>query len=1685
MWMGAADGNELAGNELGSEMTGIPIISELPGISRNWPRIDAALRRIAIGTPPGRWREPPSRIRVVQELTDGRSGALVLRLKVERGTQHVFRIAKIGPLAEARAEWRAFTDVFEQAASVLCPPLEAVTEGVLDSRHAPAGEDEAVVYADVEQYAGAGTTSLEDLVAAAAADSPGVLDAAVNAIGRLLMRAADVLYSRCATEPGPELRLAVSQSLGPAVHILADRIDLAGQPPRGAPLGRPPGLALPGTVLTAALDLPGADESAADEDGLRAGAAIALSELTLRQDGDRLLGEREYVTVQVIGPGGAADGFAALAGAGPATVYGRLSATRSALTWERIVQAMPGIQIVTPGVVEVAGTRTAHPFAALRSLLMEPVAGMITATVHGDLNARNVLIADDRPFLIDYARARRGQPILGDLAWLEINLLRHPLSASLSFAELVELQRLLAIGDRLADLLPDAQHAVVTGTLLRLVSGRRPRLIAPLRVLREIRRHARLIYVGAQQRTWVSAQPWWREYASQLALAAHRTFKWPDDMQTGATWRSAVAAAAVATELLRYPDDPWHLWDPGSLAAAAQAILPLLPDTDRALPVLAGLVRGVDSSGASPAVDEEIERTRARLVTAAFAVPARRAADLRGDHDLYIDLPGQVLPDACGRAAFAAGEPAGPARPPGPAACALVADAAQIIVLGASGTGKTALLGELEYRLTTPESSAVAAGAGPQTGRARTALARLPVRVPAGEVASALAQADGPPAATLAPVADRMPTAAAGRVPLPALLAAGAVHLLIDDFDKVPAAGRAAVAGWLRAIRCRFPRTPVVLCHRETELPAELPGWAAVLLGEPSDAQIVGYLARCHTACGLTAARMAALVAAVRDGPDPGIRELARTPLLLWMLASTSMQAHPARTAGDLADAYVRGLESRSADDSRWLRCAEALAGWQADAAETATADKAFLTANPHVATHWDDAREQLTQLGILAADDTVTRFRLQIYRDYFAARLLQAAGQPEREALVLRFGWRDAFALFASFTSTRPAVLHGLISAVADADPCFAARLLRAADRPPADLVDWFGDRQERILRDSQAGQAAQARAAQALAEMAACRRLLTVLTDPAAGPAASGLSLAALLRAYHAGGSGGRRRWLGTELACRLGQLLGPDSGSAVRVAALRAISDLELRGLELIMADLLEQPGPWPVIHAAQAALRQLGVLLPARLQAACLRAQQARLAEVEDELPRTTSPAEASQLQAERYVLAGRGHGPGRLARLLERRFAFEIAGPVADLLDGAPAAAEPGPPSSWQAIISGRACLPSDLLASAAGPDRLAAAAAAHRLLRDHPELAGQLFLSLTAGHRTDQPLLAAAAAAQLGAAQLPAITGYFRRLLHACGTDAGVSLEGLAAVAEAIYALDPQAGTRLVWEAHGFLSARQRPDRLRWPWSTALARFGGTPAQLDALLGAGRAADCRLAVDVLGRAGFLRTGGRPPVHEFSEAARQRLLHECHGADAGQTIRLLRAAAAMSLPEALSALFSRAAGRPLADAIASLAGQPAQVLSVPGHGLVEVAPMADALAALGYLGRLEPGRSGTAAKVHRLLSNFHDARAHPSVRAGRLIGLGFLGDWPVVLDALGPTEPRMDQVARNAVELWTPGPQTQAGLAGPACIARWIADRLRGTGLTPGSRSLLMGMKRYAEERAGALTPGPDPASDKV
>lgn len=643
--------------------------------------------------------------------------------------------------------------------------------------------------------------------------------------------------------------------------------------------------------------------------------------------------------------------------------------------------------------------------------------------------------------------------------------------------------------------------------------------------------------------------------------------------------------------------------------------------------------------------------------------------------------------------------------------------------------------------------------------------------------------------------------------------------------------------------------------------------------------------------------------------------------------------------------------------------------------------------------------------------------------REFAAARKLLA----DPATAVTRAGhreWREPCLIFAALTPEVAPVLD-MARAIADVDARYAARLLRAAG---AELPE-FTAAVRTVLCDPGAGPDLWRVATDALRELggtAGAKALLAAVLDPNADEQARAGALRALAKLHNSTLSRGERQATLDTLASAVLLVLGGPAPVSVRVAALAAAGSADLRGAELLISQYVRPGEPWEVVRQAMSALRELGTVLPETLQKIHRGAAHRRLAVVEEELPAATTAAEVQALEGERAELVSALADTASLPWLLARRFAFGLGDRVADRLDE---------------VLTGD---------TPAGSTDLAAA---HLLLRDAPGRAHELLASTAIDPTRHRLLIAAAALERVGVEGVDLAERLVRRLAPVVGAD---RLEGLSALVCAIFFADRPRGTRLAWTTAAVLAERDLPERHRWPWATALARTRGTPAHLDAMLGGSDATSASLAIDALASYDFHRSCQRGPHHAFSLAARRRLLCRQPSLETPsvEATQWLLACATVGLTEALPAIES------VIPQWLSRGSTPVERGSAR-FGVIAQAPLADALAITGYLARRADDED-----AHRVLREFDPRGHHESVGLGRLIGLAYLGDWQPLVAAL-PVSARHRAAARNALELWAPGPRTPAEVREPVGAAAWIATLLEAAEAGTPARWALGELRRVA------------------
>ncbi|WP_432843814.1 hypothetical protein [Dactylosporangium sp. CA-092794] len=739
---------------------------------------------------------------------------------LRRGRERVARVVKIGPAHPMHVEWQAYVRHIAPRLTELLAGIEATTPGARDPGQALPGESDAVVYNHVRQHAAAEhVVTLEDVVArACTAESDTAADRAADLIGTLFDKARPVFYDSARPSDDATSLDSLTPALGPDLVVEIDRAG-AGSASLGPPAGAA-GVRFPRQLVDAGLR---ADPPA----GFAPGTVIVVNNLAPRP-GDPLGGQRDGARVAIRVRAGSEQyvDLAALAGGREFTVSGPIVGLRAAEARRRIAAAL-GPDATEP---LLSGL-----FGLLPQVVREQLPGRVYSLVHGDLNGGNVLVANGRPYLIDYAMTEPDRPLLTDFAWLEINLLRRAIGARLTMAELLTLQRTLALATLCLDSAGDAD-----ATVARLGPSS-PRLRPAFRILARLRREA--------LRSWPpGATPFAPEYHRFLLLAAHRTFKWPDAMQTAASWRASVAAGAVAAEWLG--DRPLEPWDREQAGETLSAALRLITAPERSAPLvaLAAMEAGRPADALGPAT--------AALAGALLA----RFPPVRPPDGPLIRLGGRA---------------AAPEEPV-PDAVTFLADRPAVLLVGESGSGKSTTLRALCGHLAA-------------TGR------RIPVLLNA---AAMIGPAPRSPADV---IADHTGVSFSGT-----LLTAGAVHLAVDGWHELGAADRRSAGAWLAELRRRHPRTAVVVGLRPSDLPGPA-GFETLMLAEPRLEQAVAYLVTAAAQRETTVERAAQLARELVDGPgDRPVRDLVRTPLFLSLLGRRlPAAAVPANVADLLRDHFA------------------------------------------------------------------------------------------------------------------------------------------------------------------------------------------------------------------------------------------------------------------------------------------------------------------------------------------------------------------------------------------------------------------------------------------------------------------------------------------------------------------------------------------------------------------------------------------------------------------------------------------------------------------------------------------------------------------------------------------------------------------------------------------------------------
>jgi hypothetical protein len=1336
---------------------------------------------------------------------------------------------------------------------------------------------------------------------------------------------------------------------------------------------------------------------------------------------------------------------------------------------EQLRRGLPNLRLLTAS-LEGQGAAVPNPFTPLAGMLESMRANRVTSVAHGDLNPRNVLLVGGDPCLIDYALTRDGDPIFMDFARLEGSLTRDVLPADLTWRQHVRLQRLLAWACYLGD---DAAREFAAR-----LGGERAELGRAFELSWAIRSAAREVYPRGHGEDWV------RDYLEQLFLFAHLTLKWND--QTEAALRATAAMAGACAEALSL-ETCFRLWTDRDLNEDGLAVLDLMRRTKRYMPAAMASLSQRTEGSMGPKDDPlqaALDSARADYVREKFRGEATAIIHgLQNDHEVYISL--RAFIGLRGRLTE------GRARPRGSLsmdavleddelfaererlgtedklsdAIKLVATQRALVLLGDAGAGKSTVAREWEYLL-----AQEVAALGETAARLDP---RLPVVIRASDAAARLH--DWNP---------EQPESAAAVLKLDRhVLAIGAVHVTVDALNEVAEEQRRKVADWIVALRKTFPRSPVLVCHRQYNYVPGLLPFPVVVLQKVDEGQtrqyIYDYLRERGGKDHLQRAEK--LIRLLLKSDDyKHVRDLAQTPLFLWMLveryrATDSLPESRGPLFDDFSQWYLEDGYHKEHGEPVPLNHTYAekagllgLLGHELVRLRETKLPEARLPSLAGDYPAWRSVSEEIIGAQMLQREDGNLRFLHQSFQEYFAARyFLEKVGSGSwsiRER-VREYGWHDTLALLIGFGGDRPTVIRRIIEEALHVNPVLTARCLRMAETPDTVLLQQFVESRLQVLRDPRSGDYSRGVAANALAEFGAGpaqMALWSVAREIGAPESARIVCLERLTAMPGQPRFEGIAEKIRKEFVEGLTSIFNEPGAVRVREAAVEAVAKVRLAELGSYLSEFVQE-AEWPLRRAARKACDRLGMQLTPRQRDAFLKACRERLDGVEAELFKEAVFARTYALNDERVEALRHLACAANLPLLLERRFSFGIHEEIAEIVDEV--VASPQGDGELLAVLTEPEEAVERWLAMLRNADESMALAAAHRLCGLGEQLPVERISGLFDASLSPRRLSAAARiAAASGDESLAGPLDQFARSLieTVSGVDA---MDAFSSLIEALRGLDESLGNRCGAVADMVFFTRRYEETLpgTFPWRKASGAIQVTEQDIISLIhSGGDGAEAAVSWLATWGGGYLRSAEPSRGDKLEPKASKQFQELARAAQSPFSIwRYAQAAAWVRFAELIPWLLE----------IAELETLKAEVrINDAQYGrLIEVI-RATVMRALGYLARVSindnhPAEAEAAASYLRGQYASRKQDDHRSIVVGLTTALGYLGEWEPILTNLGAGEPWMHVAAENVFKHWVAAEEIERA-------ARWIVRRLREPELPQEVRSTLSKIKDQLEAKLG-------------
>ncbi|MGW3326275.1 hypothetical protein [Streptomyces virginiae] len=1616
-----------------------------------WGEIKIALSGVASKAAPerGYWPSNVSKVVVTRRLAGGRSGSEVLEIEVQdTAGKTSWQVAKLADLRSTTREWERARDADLSDRFPLYTRVLAVSADVLKPPRRPSVRRQVLVYQHVrdrDPYRGE-IRSLQDVVVGGLRG-----DEEATAACRTLRRVMDALSTQlhCDRKTQPRNLLAFNGSLGKDLYVSFDTF-----PPDTSPVDLMRGSLTDGQIAESQCDdtailqtsttPPGASQ------GLRRGDLVAMRLCEIRVDDHHLVGTIGDAEVQVEAINAARERRIGerLKNKTTVEICGEVKATRADILSQRLRMFLDGAE-EAEGRLTYQGERVAHPLRRLGDILHSTEERTLSP-VHGDLNPHNLVLAGDNPYLIDLAAAEPEQTTLSDYGWLEVCTLRDLTQCELSFAQLVQVQRLLAVLTALAADLPQASMDAVAASLASAVTQDAPVQGRCLTMLWEYRRAAVLV------NNQIKAAGANRQLLQHLTLSAVRSLKFPDEDQSQYKVAVSASIAAVAAEAVDgFTDSFFASWPRRQAEALRGALLGLengVPAT--AVDILMSvhvMLRG------SAGTDEQ----DAAIVRSLLQGPLREAMPTCPPVNPYIPLAGRLLQP--GEPLALQGRETPPATPS--EAVDVLLRQRRVVLVGDTGAGKSTIAKELQSRVAAPQSDM------------QEQPSHWPVSISAFQVSTYLKEKGGDwsTAGMLVACSPGMHGVEADT--LHRLAGLGAVHLVVDDLHAIDAGEKTAVLGCVLQIAEQYPLMRLVVCQRSWDYDPELLRWPAVVVYRVRKHQARTYVEDMLriTHPRTWRPRMKRLNERIfDDSADAAVRDLAMKPLFLRMLVDHYAQAEQiASSTGTLVHDYLRRLLKTPdpAEQQRRLQLLQVLVQNMEQYGSTLSYQDALRCLGELQPANVDSTLKALQASGILEADasgDWIV-FCNPVVQAFCAAGFLQYEASTNLPAVLDRiteFRWRDAAQLLVAKPDADPEVIRAVLKTALDANRAYGAWLLAAAEGEFEDLHTALLTDLTHTLESADSGAQAWYETAHTLARYGRPEALDILESVARKGESetavAAALSGLVLMRQWSAPGAETILGSVLTELLDCAGKRDNPD----LTVRAIRSAATAGLTDLAGLVWERISASEPWMVVREARRALDVLQIAPSRHVRSVYATACEARLAEATEELRQSARHAQIHRLNIERVELLRALADEGFLSTLLRHRFSVGLADHDAwgDLLQAAAHARLLECPSDKEAGLVARAAevTEAEWTSMLQGTDDEPAIIAAHYLLQRGCVISG-VDLRDTARDASSQRLLTLAAFVHgLDPQDLALVEEAVERRCQS--PLAEEDLEPLSAVVAGVGkgGVELQPGLALTVDRAVRASGMQ--EARRWPWASTWREAVPDPLDTGIFLDGTDLSDAELLV-LLGTPDVLLDAPEFDPIPLTFDQRERLLEiEVGDPTSLDAHRLVLLAASAGLHER----------RPFVWQVAENVTNTMRMInhSHPVHGLVQVSMAAHAISAFGYLSALAvtDGAAKNTRAAHRTLTQLAASTngMHASLERSRLIALGFLGDWEEVLDALPANDPIMHQAAINLTSRMFHNPDTDTAKLHAAEVAEWIRDRFRDERPPAVVRSVLTRIRHTAE-----------------